>query len=213
MAAAQAGASATSFPLPMGSLTPDEVHFIPQQQRQWGPRASAETLQNGSGMQSWSRSMCWRRRHAPWSLPPTPHHQRGFMALQELGPCPLTCCWPQLDTDPTPRLLRSVFGSSLHWCTPSQRYQSWQCRAGMRRLDKCCFTAKEGCQHVFPRTFPGQAEDATSAFPESHNRKSGRSKSICKSISRCASHQCSCILPSLEFKDKASWVSRTGDSL
>lgn len=143
MGTAQAGASATSFPLPMGSLIPDEVHFIPQQQRQWGPRASAETLQNGSGMQSWSRSMCWRRRHAPWSLPPTPHHQRGFMALQELGPCPLTCCWPKLDTDPAPRLLRSVFGSSLHWCTPSQRYQSWQCRAGMRRLTKRCSTARK----------------------------------------------------------------------
>lgn len=32
--------------------------------------------------------MCWRRRHTPWSLSPTLHHQRGFMALQEQGSLP-----------------------------------------------------------------------------------------------------------------------------
>lgn len=176
---AQAGASATSFPLPYG--LPDcaaEVHFIPQQWRQWGPRASAETLQNGSGMQSWSRSMCWRRRHAPWSLPPTPHHQCGFMALKEQDPCPLTCSWPKLDTVPAAWLLRSVFGSSLHCCTPSQGDQSWQHWAGMHRFTKCCCTVRKAASTFCPRTLPGQAGDARSAFPDSHNRKSGRSKSI-----------------------------------
>lgn len=155
-----------------------EVHFIPQQRRQWGPRASAETLQNGSGMQSWSRSMCWWRRHAPWSLPPTLHHQHGFLALQKQGPCPLTRSWPKLDTDPAPRLLRSVFGNSLHWCTPSQGDWSWQRRAGVHRLTMSCCSARKAASTFYPRTFSGQAEDARSAFPDSHKRKLGRSKSV-----------------------------------
>lgn len=152
------------------------MHFIPQQRRQWGPRASAETLQNGSGMQSWSRSMCWRRRHAPWSLPPTLHHQRGFMALQEQSPCPLTCSWPKLDTDPAPRLLRSVFESSLLLVYPLPGGLELAAPAGMHRLTKCCCTARKAASTFYPRTFPDQAEDARSAFPDSHNRKSGRSK-------------------------------------
>lgn len=77
-----------------------------------------------------------------------------------------------------PWAAQSVLGSSLHWYTPSQGDQSWQYWAGMQSLAKCCCTARKAASTFCPGTFPGQAEDARSAFPDSHNRKSGRSKSI-----------------------------------
>lgn len=95
---AQAGASSASFPLDTRlSCSGPEMHFIPCQRSQWGPRASAETLQNGSGMQSWSCSMCWRRRHTPLSLPPFLHHRHGFVAVQEQDPRRLAHCWTKSD--------------------------------------------------------------------------------------------------------------------
>lgn len=153
MATAQAGASATSFPLPMGSLAA-QVHFIPQQWRQWGPRASAETLQNGSGMRSWSRSICWWRRHAPWSLPPTLHHQHGFVALQEQGPCPLTYSWPKLDVDSAPGLLGSVFGSSLLLLCPLPGGPELAAPGGDPQTHQVLLHCEEGCQHILPKNLP-----------------------------------------------------------
>lgn len=118
---AHAGASAVSG-LPHSG---PKMHFIPCQQSQWGLRASAETLPNGSGMWSWNGSMCWRRWQAPLSLPPTRFcGSAGAGPLPSASPCsdsllPKIGCRNFLSiTGPAPSLLGSVVGSSLHQCTP-----------------------------------------------------------------------------------------------
>lgn len=166
MATAQAGASAASFPLPPGSLhSGPKMHFIPHRQSQWGPRASAETLPNGSGMWSWSCSMCWRRRHAPPSLPPTPRAtSSGFMALQEQDPCPPTCSQPKWNAGAfypwqTLPLARSgLWLGAAHVSVPPSLGD--RSRQRVTALSVCHCHAREAASQSCPRTFPGQAEVA-----------------------------------------------------
>lgn len=135
---------------------------IPCQRSQWGPWASAETLTNSSGMQSWSCSMCWRRRHDPPSLPPTLHHQHGFMALQEQDPRLLTSSWPKAVAGafcPSEILAiaRSVCGREQPPLVYPLPWRTGAVSTGQgctHSLAVCHCGAKGGCQQILPKSFP-----------------------------------------------------------
>lgn len=110
--------------------------------------------------------MCWWRRHTPLSLPPIPHHQHGFMALQEQDPCPLTHCWTKSDAGAiypsqiVPLTCSGPWLGAAHTKVTPFRMgdQSWQHRVGMHRLTVLLWW-REAASKCCTRTL-GQTEDA-----------------------------------------------------